>query len=141
MDEMMTINEAVDAFDLFDLFGEIIDSQGEQFDTQSSVASDLYDLIAEHDDIYEFSPDSEGDYAESFERNLKEAISIIFEEHGLDVDFENEFSADAMDDDEISGLYIDGFEEDASLKERDFDASDELDEGDESDEDDSDEAD
>ena len=127
MAEKMTITDAVDAFCLFDLFTEILDSYGEEFDTQSSVASDLYDLISEHEDVYEFSLDSEGDYAESFERNLKEAVSITFEEHGLDADFEGDYSADDIDD-EISGIYIEGFEEDEELEGVDFEPSDELDE-------------
>jgi hypothetical protein len=134
--ETMTISDAVDAFSLFDLYSEILDSYGEEFDTQSSVASDLYDLISEHEDEYEFSPDSEGDYAESFERNLKEAVSIIFEEHGLDGDFDIEFSTDAMDDDEISGIYIEGYKERPGLKEQHFDESDESDAFDEFDDED-----
>jgi hypothetical protein len=127
MAEKMTISDAVDAYSLFDLFTEILDSYGEEFDTQSSVASDLYDLIEEHEDAYEFSPDPDGDYAESFERNLKEAVSIIFEEHGLDVDFEGAYFADDIDD-EMSGVYIEGFEEDGELEGGDFEQSDEFDE-------------
>lgn len=128
MVEKMTISDAVDVFGLHVFFSEVLDSYGEEFDTQSSVASDLYDLILEHEDDYEFSPDSEGDYAESFERNLKEAVSIIFEEHGMDGDFDVDFSTDTMDDDEISGIYIGGYEEGPRLKRGDFDDSDEFDE-------------
>lgn len=125
MAEKMTISDAVDAFGLYALFSEIIDSYGEEFDTQSSVTSDLYDLIAEHEEDYEFLPDSEGDYSESFERNLKEAVSIIFEELGLEMDFEDDYSEDAIDDDEIPGLFIDGFEEDATRNSEDLDELDE----------------
>ncbi|MBU0969237.1 MAG: hypothetical protein KKC20_01255 [Proteobacteria bacterium] len=116
MAERMTISDAVDAFSLYDLFSEILDSYGEEFDTQSSVASDLSDLIAEHEEDYEFFPDSDGDYSESFERNLKDAVAVIFEEHGLNMDFENDYSEDDYSeddmDDDIPGIYIDGFEED-----------------------------
>ncbi|MBA3013237.1 MAG: hypothetical protein KKF12_00710 [Proteobacteria bacterium] len=124
MAEKMTISDAVDAFSLYDLFSEILDSYGEEFDIQSSVASDLFDLIAEHEEDYEFLPDSDGDYSESFERNLKEAVAVIFEEHGLNMDFESEYSEDeyseeAMDDDDIPGLYSDEFEENSDPEDND----------------------
>jgi hypothetical protein len=133
MVEKMTINDAVDVFSLYDLFSEILDSYGEEFDTQSSVASDLYDLISEHEEEYEFSPDSEGDYAESFERNLKEAVSIIFEEHGLEGDFDGDYSTETMEDDEISGIYMDGYEAGPRSKQESFDDSDDSDSFDEQD--------
>ena len=124
MAEKMTISDAVDAFSLYDLFSEILDSYGEEFDIQNSVASDLSDLIAEHEEDYEFLPDSDGDYSESFERNLKEAVAVIFEEHGLNMDFESEYSEDeysekAMDDDDIPGLYSDEFEENSDPEDND----------------------
>jgi hypothetical protein len=68
--------------------------------------ADLRDLIEEHDEIYEFSADDDDGYAESFERNLKEAIGIIFDDHGLDVQSDESFlEEDDLDvyDDEPMG--------------------------------------
>ncbi|WP_321492607.1 hypothetical protein [uncultured Desulfobacter sp.] len=96
MAKKMTIFDAVEAFELYDLYEDIIDAYEAEFYTRSEMEADLRDLIEEHEEIYEFSAD-DGDYSESFERNLKEAISIIFDDHGLDVDFDDEY----MDDDDM----------------------------------------
>lgn len=97
MAKKMTIFDAVEAFELYDLYEDIIDAYEAEFYTRSEMEADLRDLIEEHEEIYEFSADDDGDYAESFERNLKEAISIIFDDHGLDVDLDDEY----MDDDDM----------------------------------------
>ena len=111
MTEKMTISDAVDTFDLYNLYNEILDSHETDFYSRSQIDTDLRDLIEESDDIYEFSPDEDGGYAESLERNLKEALGLIFEEHGVTHAFDEEFMDEAMDDDEIAEIYNDGLEE------------------------------
>lgn len=107
MAEKMTITDAVDAFELYDLFNEILEFYETDFYTRSEIEAELRDLIEESEEVYEFSPDEEGHYAESMERNLKEALGLIFEEHGVEQSFDEEFMDEAMDDDEIAGLYND----------------------------------
>ncbi len=85
MAKKMTIFDALEAFELYELYENIIDAYEADFYAQSEMNDDLRDLIEEHEEIYEFSEEDNGDYTESFERNLKEAISIIFDDHGLDV--------------------------------------------------------
>ena len=97
MAEKLTISDAIEAFELYDLYEEIIEAYEADFYTRSEMEADLRDLIEEHDEIYEFSPDEDDGYAESFERNLKEAISMIFDDHGLDIELDEEF----MDGDDI----------------------------------------
>ena len=97
MAQKMTIFDAVEAFELYDLYEDIIDAYETDFYTQSEMHADLRDLIEEHDEIYEFSADEDDSYAESFERNLKEAISMIFDDHGLDVQMDESF----LDEDEL----------------------------------------
>ncbi len=87
----MTIFDAVEAFELYDLYEDIIDAYETDFYAQAEMEADLRDLIEEHDEIYEFSADEDDGYAESFERNLKEAIGIIFDDHGLDVQLDESF--------------------------------------------------
>ena len=116
MAKKMTICNAVDAFELYDLFNEILDTYEADFYTRAQIDADLKDLLEENEDIYEFSPDENGEYAESLERNLKEALSLIFEEHGVEHAFDDEFMEDAMDDDEIEGIYN---SEDFSIHEAD----------------------
>lgn len=133
MAKRLTISDAVDAFDLYALYSEILDSYEEEYYTQSpDEASDLYDLMSEHEDLYEFSVDSDGDYSESFERNLKDALSIVFDEQGLDGDFEDDYSDDdlddTLDDDDMDGSHIDGYDDDDEESSRtrgDFDDFDE----------------
>lgn len=97
MAQKMTIFDAVEAFELYDLYEDIIDAYETDFYAQSEMEADLRDLIEEHDEIYEFSADEDDGYAESFERNLKEAISMIFDDHGLDVQPDESF----IDEDEL----------------------------------------
>lgn len=97
MAKKMTIFDAVEVFDLYDLYEEIIDAYEVEFYAQSEMEADLRDLIEEHDEIYEFSADEDDGYDESFERNLKEAINIIFDDHGLDAQLDDDF----LDDDDI----------------------------------------
>ena len=97
MAQKMTIFDAVEAFELYDLYEDILDAYETDFYAQSEMDADLRDLIEEHDDIYEFSADEDDSFAESFERNLKEAISMIFDDHGLDVQMDESF----LDEDEL----------------------------------------
>jgi len=107
MAKKMTISDAVEVFELYDLYEEIIDAYEADFYTQSEMEADLRDLIEEHDEIYEFSVDEDDDYAESFERNLKEAISMIFDDHGLDLELDDQFmdgdDIDVYDDEPMGG--------------------------------------
>lgn len=98
MVKKMTIFDAVEAFDLYDLYEEIIDAYEAEFYAQSEMEADLRDLIEEHDEIYEFSADEDDCYSESFERNLKEAVSMIFDDHGLDAQLDDD---QFMDEDDI----------------------------------------
>ncbi|MDD9305040.1 MAG: hypothetical protein HUK40_22960 [Desulfobacter sp.] len=110
MVKKMTILDAVDAFELYDCFNEMLEPLEIDFYTHSQMETDLRDLIEEHDDTYEFTPDENGSYAQSLERNLKEALTFIFEAHGVEHLFEDDFLDEAMDDDEIEGIYDDGLE-------------------------------
>lgn len=110
MAKWMTISDAVDAFGLYDLFTEIVDSYSEDMDDQSSVASELLDLLEEHDEEYAFFADPDGDYAESFERNLRDAVGVIFEEYDLGDLPEDEFLDTAVDEDDLDDIYVDKFE-------------------------------
>ncbi|WP_035236699.1 hypothetical protein [Desulfobacter vibrioformis] len=106
MAKKMTIFDAVEAFELYDLYKDIIDAYEADFYARSEMETDLRDLIEEHEEVYEFSSDEDDDYAESFERNLKEAISIIFDDHGLDVQFDDAFmdeDIDVYDDEPLDG--------------------------------------
>ena len=111
MAKYMTIYDAVDAFNLYDSFNDILDTYETEFYARSEIEADLRDLIEEHEETYEFTPDEDGDYTYSLERNLKEALGFIFEEHGVDF-LDDEFTDDAMDDDDIAGIYNDGLEDD-----------------------------
>jgi hypothetical protein len=108
MAKYMTILDAVDAFDLYDVFDEILDAHETDFYARSEIETELRDLIEEHDETYEFTRDEDGGYAESMERNLKEALTSIFDEYGLEHLFDDEFAEDAMDDEDIAGIYNDG---------------------------------
>ncbi len=118
MAKKMTISKAVDAFELNELFNEILDNYEADFYTRSQIDADLRDLLEESEDIYEFTPDENGEFAESLERNLKEALNLIFEEHGVEHAFDDEFMAEAMDDEEIEGIYSDEGE-DLSIHDQD----------------------
>ncbi|MEH0022856.1 MAG: hypothetical protein V6Z89_24640 [Desulfobacter sp.] len=129
MAEKMTIFDAVEAFELYDLFNEILDTYEPDFYNRSEMDVDLRELVEENEDIYEFTPDENGEFAESFERNLKEALGLVFEAHGVEHAFDEEFMDEAMDDDDIAGIYNDGLE-DAPIRDRDdesgFDEEDSL---------------
>ena len=76
----LTIQAAVEEFELYDLYNDIIESYGDELEDPSLV-SDLYDLIDEYEEVFEFFQDADGDYIESFERNLRDAITTIVEEN------------------------------------------------------------
>lgn len=110
MAKWMTIKDALEEFDLLDLLNEILDSYVEEKEDQVLIESELLDLLEEHEEEYEFVPDLDGDYSESFERNVKEALGIIVEEEGLIP--QDDFSDDAMDDVDIEDIYETSLDED-----------------------------
>ncbi len=104
MAKRLTIQQAIEEFDLYNIYQDIIELYGEDVEDPSFV-SDLYDSIDEYEEEYEFFPDSEGDYSTSFERNLKDAITTIIEESD-----DLSFAVDQyMDDGDISGIIDDDF--------------------------------
>lgn len=105
MTKKMTIQLAVEEFDLYDLYKEIIESYGDDLE-DPSLASDFYDLIDESEEEFEFWPDSDGDVSESFERNLREAITTIVEANDDLVFVDDDF----LDDENISEMYDDEYE-------------------------------
>ncbi|MCA1795534.1 MAG: hypothetical protein ABR534_04520 [Desulfotignum sp.] len=110
MAQWMTITDAVDAFDLYDLFSEIVDSYSLEMDDPDSIASELIELLEEHEEEYEFAADSDGDYTESFERNLRDAVGAIFEEYNLGDLPEEDFDDTAVDEDDLTEIYEDKFD-------------------------------
>ncbi len=104
MAKRLTIFQAVEEFDLFTIYNDIIELYGEDLEDPNFV-SDLYDLIDEYEEEYEFFSDSQGDYSMSFERNLKDAITTIIEESD-DLSFADD---PYMDDGEISRIIDDDF--------------------------------
>lgn len=108
MAKKMTILDAVEAFELDELYEDIIDAHEADFYVRSDMEADLRELIEAHEEIYEFSADENENYAESFERTLKETISMIFDDHGLDVRFEDPFmdedDTDVYDDDPLHAV-------------------------------------
>lgn len=98
----LTIQDALEEFECYDLYNDIIESYGEELEDPSLV-SDLYDLIDEYEEKYEFFPDPDGDYTESFERNLRDAITTIVEENEalsfVDEDFADEDIPEIFDED------------------------------------------
>ena len=121
MTKMLTIQNAVEEFELYDLYNDIIETYGEELEDPSLV-SDLYDLIDEYEEEYEFFPDSEGDYSESFERNLRDAITTIVEENE-----ELSFVDDDFEDEDIPEIFDEDFDED-DKEEFDLDFDDEEEE-------------
>ena len=78
MAEKMTIFDALEAYELYDLYEDIIDACETEFYAQSEeVDAELRDLIEEHDDVYDFIPDEEGDYSESLNATLRR-LSALF---------------------------------------------------------------
>lgn len=122
MAKRLTIQAAVEEFELYDLYNDIIESYGDELEDPSLV-SDLYDLIDEYEEVFEFFPDSDGDYTDSFERNLRDAITTIVEE--------NE-ALSFVDDDFVDGDIPEIFDED-------FDLDMDEDEGEDDEEDDDEE--
>lgn len=106
MTKRLTIQLAVEEFELYDLYNDIIESYGLELEDPSLV-SDLYDLIDEYEEEYEFWCDSDGDYSDSFERNLRDAITAIVEGNEDMVFVDDDYS-----DDDISEIFDDDFEED-----------------------------
>jgi hypothetical protein len=98
----LTIQDALEEFEFYDLYNDIIESYGEELEDPSLV-SDLYDLIDEYEEKYDFFPDPDGDYTESFERNLRDAITTIVEENEelsfVDEDFVDEDIPEIFDED------------------------------------------
>lgn len=135
MAKWMTISDAVDAFDLYDLYSDIVDSFSEEMDDPDAIASELMELLEEHDEEYEFSADPDGDYAESFERNLRDAIGFIFDEFGLGELPETGFDDPDVDDDDedLTEIYEDKFEDKIKPNRVDLDVYDEDDDPEEED--------
>src|SRR3989339_632875 len=110
----LTIQDALEEFEFYDLYNDIIESYGEELEDPSLV-SDLYDLIDEYEEKYDFFPDPDGDYTESFERNLRDAITTIVEENEelsfVDEDIPEIFDED-FDDEKDFELDMDEEEED-----------------------------
>ena len=69
MGEKLTIQLAVEQFDFYDLYNDIIDSYADELEDPS--VSDLYDLIEEYEEEFEFTADEKGNYSASFERNRR----------------------------------------------------------------------
>ncbi len=107
MAKRLTILLAVEEYELYDLYKDIIESYGEDL-KDPSLVSDLYDLIDEYEEEFDFSPDSDGDYSESFERNLKEAINTIVEESDDLIFVDRGYP----DNDDILEIYDDEFDDD-----------------------------
>ena len=129
MAKKMTIFDAIEAFEVDDLYEDILDAYEVDFYAQSEVDADLRDLLEEHEEIYEFSADEDDDYAESFERNLKEAISMIFDDYGLDVQLDDPFmdvgdDIDVYDDEPLGDAP--GRNENKSAFDEDEDEEDEI---------------
>jgi hypothetical protein len=122
----MTIQLAVEEFELYDLYNDVIESYGQDLEDPSLV-SDLYDLIDEYEEEYEFLPDSEGDFSDSFERNLRDCITTIVEENEdlefIDGDFSDEDIPEAYDgdfDDEPEDMDIELDDADENEESDDF---------------------
>ena len=125
MAKNMTVQLAVEEFELYDLYNDIIESYGQELEDPSLV-SDLYDLIDEYEEEYEFRCDSDGDFSESFERNLRDAITTIVEGNE-DLVFVVDDDAYYYSDDTIPEIFDDDFEEDED-KEFDVDLEEEEEE-------------
>lgn len=102
----LTIQMAVEEFELYALYSDIIESYADDLDDPS--VSDLYEHIEEYEDEFEFHPNSEGNYSESFEKNLREAIATIIENIE-----ELSFVDDEFEDDEVPAIYGDEFDSDS----------------------------
>ncbi len=103
MGKKITIQIAVEEFDFYGLYNEIIDSYAD--DLKDPSVSDLYELMEEYDEEYEFLPDAKGNYTTSFERNLRQAIATIIENAE-----ELSFVDDEFENDEIPEIYGEEFD-------------------------------
>ncbi|MFH2093623.1 MAG: hypothetical protein ABIJ31_14790 [Pseudomonadota bacterium] len=130
MPKVMTIQDAVEELDLYDVYNDIIESYADELEDPSLV-SDLYDLIDEYDEEFEFWADSDGDYTDSFEKNLKEAIETIVEEE----DSLSFIDDDYTDIDDIPKILEETVEEDSDEYDVDLDDEDTDDDDDQEDED------
>ena len=125
MAKRLTIQAAVEEFELYDLYNDVIESYGDELEDPSLV-SDLYDLIDEYEEAFEFFPDSDGDYTDSFERNLRDAITTIVEENEalsfVDDDFVDEDIPEIFDEDfdDSKDFDLDMDEEDEEEEPEDF---------------------
>lgn len=106
MAKRLTIQLAVEEFDLYDLYTDIVESYGDDLEDPS--LNDLYELLEEFDEEFEFVPDASGDFSAGFERNLREAIALILEETE-----ELSFVDDEFEEDEVPEIYGDEFEQDS----------------------------
>ena len=106
MVKKLTVQLAVEEFELYELYIDIIELYGQGLEDPSLV-SDIYDLIDEDEEEYEFWPDSNGDFSESFERNLREAIITIVEGNEDMVFMDDDY----LDDDQIPEIFDGDFEE------------------------------
>jgi hypothetical protein len=125
MAKTMTIQLAVEEFELYDLYNDVIESYGQDLEDPSLV-SDLYDLIDEYEEEYEFLPDSEGDFSDSFERNLRDCITTIVEENE-DLEFIDE---EFPDDDDIPEAYDGEFDDESEDMGVELDDTDDTEESD-----------
>jgi hypothetical protein len=125
MAKTMTIQLAVEEFELYDLYNDVIESYGQDLEDPSLV-SDLYDLIDEYEEEYEFLPDSEGDFSDSFERNLRDCITTIVEENE-DLEFIDE---EFPDDDDIPEAYDGEFDDEPEDMGVELDDTDDTEESD-----------
>lgn len=123
MIKKMTIQRAVEEFGLYTLYNDVIESFGDDLEDPSLV-SDLYDLIDEYEEEYEFWSDSDGDYSESFERNLKESIHTIVEENEDMTFIDDRY----IDDEDIYEIVDDHFEKEAKTFDVDLDEDEDEDE-------------
>ena len=114
MSEKLTIQRAVEKFDLYDLYNDIIDSYSEDLEDPS--VTDLYELLDEYEEPFIFHVDEKGNVADSFEKNLREAIATIIESEE-----ELSFVDDEFEDDEIPEIYGDEFETDNERFNMNFD--------------------
>jgi hypothetical protein len=115
MTKILTIAQAIEEFEFYSLYNDTIESFGENLEDPSLV-SDLYDLIDEYEEEFEFSPDQDGDYSESFEKNLIETIHSIVEENEELAFSEDDF----FKDDDLADIVDKDFESESDSFEVDL---------------------
>ncbi len=119
MGDKLTILLAVEEFELYHLYNEIIDSYIDDLEDPS--VSDLRELLEEYDNEFEFVSDTNGDYTKSFERNLREAIATIIESVE-----DLSFVDDEFENDGIPEIYGENFENDSGQFDLDTNNEDEY---------------